>query len=225
MAFERVQFAVAAPHFVFGAPLLRHVEHESLVAFDFAGGVARGEAALDGQQKRAVFAAQRDFEVAHVVVGFDFAAEGVALLGIDADLGVEVQDQQFVAAAVAQHVDEGVIAIEQLARRLGDVNALLHLLEEQAIFFFRGAPLGDVANHVNRAFLRAALLGVRGSRDHGEAAEAGVGAFGEFFVSAHGAVGTSGPLPEGVGQGGLASAAHDVGGGLCPVVPAGPDWP
>ena len=37
---ERVEFAVAAPHFLFGAALLGHVEHESLVALDFSRGVA-----------------------------------------------------------------------------------------------------------------------------------------------------------------------------------------
>ena len=111
---ERVQFAIAAAHFVFGAALLGHVEDESLVALDLSRGVARGEAAFDGQQERAVFAAQRDFEIADVVVSLDLAAESFALLGIDADFSIQVQHQQFVAIAVAQHVHERVVAIESL---------------------------------------------------------------------------------------------------------------
>ena len=162
----------------------------------FAGGIAGGEAALDGQQQSAVLAAQRDVEIADVVVGFDFAAEGFALLGVDADFRVQVQDQQFVALAVAEHVHESVVAIDELAGGVGDVDAFLHLLEEQAIFFFRGAAVGNVADDVDRAFLRTALLGVGRSRNDREAAEAGVSAFGEFFVAAHGAVRTAGPLAD-----------------------------
>ena len=96
-------------------------------------------------------------------MSLDLAAESIALRGIGADFHIQIQHQQFVAVAVAEHVHEGVVAIEQLALGVGDVNAFLYLLEEQAISFFGGAALGDVAYDVDGAFLRAALLGVRGS--------------------------------------------------------------
>ncbi len=109
---------------------------------------------------------------------------------------------------------EGVIAVDELAGRVGDVNAFLHLLEEETIFFFRGTAVGNVADDVNRAFLRAALLGVGRSRNDREAAETRVSAFGEFFVAAHGAVRAAGPFAEGVRQGRIAGAADHVCGGL-----------
>ncbi len=211
---QRVQFAVAAAHFIFGAALLRHVENETLIAFDVAGGIARGEAALDCQQQRAVLAAQGDVEIAHVVLIFDFVAEGFALLGVDADFRIQIQDQQFFALAVAEHVHEGVVAVDELAGRVGDINAFLHLLEEQTVFFFRGAAVGNVADDVNRAFLRAALLGVGRSRNDREAAETRVGAFREFFVAAHGAVGAAGPFAESVRQRRIAGTADHIRGGL-----------
>ena len=211
---ERVQFAIAAPHLVFGAALFRHVEDEALVALDVSGAIAPGEAAFDRQQKRAVLAAQGHVEIANVIVGFHFLAEIVPLAGIDADFGIQIQHQQLFARAVAEHVDEGVVAIDDPARRRGDVDALLYLLKQQPVFFLGRAAVGDVAYDVDDALLRAALLGVRRSRDDREAAEAGVRAFGEFFVRAQRAVGASGPLAKGVGQSGLASAADDVGGRL-----------
>ena len=200
---ERVEFAVAAAHLVFGAALLGRVENKSLIALDVAAGIACGKAAFDCQQDRAVFAAQRYFKVADVVVSFDLAAEGVALLGIDADFRVQVQHQQFFRLAVAEHVHERVVAVEELARWVGDVNAFLHLLEEKPVFFFGGSPIGDVADNVNRPSLRAALLGVGRGRNHREAAEARVSAFGEFFIRTHRAVGTPFPFSEGMRQGTL----------------------
>ena len=44
---QRIQFPVAPPHLIFGAALLGHVQHESLVAFDIAGRVTRGKAAFN----------------------------------------------------------------------------------------------------------------------------------------------------------------------------------
>ena len=123
---------------------------------------------------------------------------------------IEIQHQQLVAVAVAEHVNEGVVAIEQLAFRVGDVNAFLHLLEEQTIFFFGGAALGHVANDVDGSFLRAALLGVRRGGNDREAAEAGVGAFGKFFVAAHRAVGAASPLAQSMRQSGVAGVADDI---------------
>ena len=96
---------------------------------------------------------------------------------------------------------EGVVAVNELAGGVGDVHTLLHLLKQQAIFFFCGTAVRNVADYVNGAFLRAALLGVGRSRNHRIAAETGVSAFGELFVASHGAVWTTGPLAKGVGQG------------------------
>ena len=210
---QRIQFAIAAADFVFGALLLGHIEQEALVALDLALGVAGGETALHGGEQGAVLAAQADFKVADVVVQFHFAAEHIALFGGGVKLGVHVQGQQFFAAAVSQHAHEGVIAIEQFAFRRGDENAFLHLLEEQTIFFLGDAPVGGVAHHVNGALLLASLFHVGGGGNHGEAAEAGVGAFVKTLFGMP-AVGTAFPLPAIVGQHGFAELADDVGGRL-----------
>ena len=213
MAFKRVEFAVAAADFVFGALLLGHIEQEALVALDLALGVAGGETALHGGEQGAVLAAQGDFKVANVVVQFHFAPEHFTLFVGSVKLGVNVQGHQFFAAAVSQHANEGVIAIEQFAFRSGDENAFLHLLEQQAVFFFGDAPVGGVAHHVNGALLLASLLHVGGRRDHGEAAEAGIGAFVKTLFGMP-AVRTAFPLPAIVRQHGFAELAYDVGGRL-----------
>ena len=211
---QSVQFAVAAAHLVFGAPLLGHVENESLIALNVAGSVAGGEAAFGGQQQRAIFAAQRGVEIPHIVIGFDFLAEMIALLGVDADLCIQIEDKKFFALRVSEHVHEGVVAVDELTGGAGYVNALLYLLEEQTVFFFGRTAVRDVADHVNRAFLRAALLGVGRSRNDRVAAEAGVGAFGEFLIAAHGAVRTAGPFAKVVRQSGVARCANNIRGGL-----------
>src|SRR5260370_16516666 len=152
------------------------------------------EGAGHRQQKRAVFAPQGGVEIAYKIVGFDFAAEGLELFGVDADFRIQVEDEQLFALAITEHVHESVIAVDELASGIGDVNALLHLLKEQTISLFRGTTVRDVADDVNGAFLRTALLGVRRCRDHGIAAEAGVRALGELFVASHGDVGPTTPL-------------------------------
>ena len=126
---QRIQLPVAAAHLIFGAPLLGHVEHETLIAFDVAGSIASGEATLNCQKQSAVLAAQRNVEIPDVVLAFDFLAEGFALLGIDTDFRVQIEDQQFFALAVAEHVHESVIAIDEVAGRVSDVYAFLHLLK------------------------------------------------------------------------------------------------
>src|SRR4029077_12026895 len=111
-------------------------------------------------------------------------------------------------------VHEGVVAVDQPTRRIGDVNTFLHLFKEQPVTFLGGAAVRDVADHVNRSFLLRPLIGVGGGRDDRESAKAGVGSFREFLITSHGAVRTAGPFAIGMRQGGLASAANDVGRGL-----------
>src|ERR1700739_3417570 len=105
---------------------------------------------------------------------------------------------------------EGIVAVEELAGWVGDVYAFLYLLEEQAIFFFRGAAVRNVADNVNRAFLRIAFVGIGGRENHREAAKTWVGALGKLFGPAHGAVRASRPLAEAVRERGLASIADYI---------------
>jgi hypothetical protein len=211
---QGVQLTVAAAHLILGAALLGHVEHETLIAFNVTRAVARRETALDGEKECAILAAEGNVEVPYVILTFDFTAEGFALLGIDTDFRIQIQNQQFFALAVAEHVDEGIVAVDELAGRVGDVNAFLHLFKQETVFLFRGTAVGNVADDVDRAFLRTALLGVRGSGNDGIAAETRVGAFREFFVTTHGAIGAAGPFPKLVGQGGIAGAADHIRGSL-----------
>src|SRR5207302_5203659 len=91
---QRIQFAVPPLHLVFSAALLRHIQHKALVALDHSSSAASSEAALRGQQQGPVLASQGDIEIAHQIVAFKFFAEGLALLGIDADLRLQIEYQQ-----------------------------------------------------------------------------------------------------------------------------------
>ncbi len=55
---QRIQFAIAAADFIFGALLLGHIEQEALVALDLSFRVAGGEAALHGAEQGSILAAQ-----------------------------------------------------------------------------------------------------------------------------------------------------------------------
>ena len=61
---------------------------------------------------------------------------------------------------MTQYANEGIVAVEQLAVGGGNENAFLHLLKQRAILLLRRTTFGDVADHVNRAFLLGALVGV-----------------------------------------------------------------
>ena len=87
-------------------------------------------------------------------------AEGLALLGGDIDFGVDIQCHQFFPRLISQHLYEGIVAVEKLPFRSRKEHALLYLLEQQAVAFFGAAPVGRIANHVDRALLLPTLLRV-----------------------------------------------------------------
>src|SRR6202030_3771938 len=99
---------------------------------------------------------------------------------------------QFGAAAIAEHADEGIIAIEQFAAGSGHKDAFLGLLENQAIFFLCVVTIGGVMNDVDGALLLASLLAVGRGGNHAIATEAGVLSFLDAFLSDD-AVGAAGP--------------------------------
>src|SRR6478609_8669342 len=70
--------------------------------------------------------------------------------------------------------------------------------------------VGDVPYNVDRSFLLRALIGIGRGGNYREAAEAGIGSLGEFFVSTSHAVRTPCPFAIGMGQSGIAGAADDV---------------
>src|SRR5437763_1478075 len=76
------------------AVLIRLNQHKALVALDDSSSAASSEAALPCQQRGPVPAPQGHIETAHQIVSFKFSAEGLALLGIDADLRLQIEHQQ-----------------------------------------------------------------------------------------------------------------------------------
>ena len=107
-----------------------------------------------------VFTAQRDLEVAHIVVQFNFFAEAFPLLGSSVKVCIHIQAHQRFPVRVPEHANERVIAVQQIAVRSGNENAFLHLLEKEPVFFFCRVRVGDVANHMDGSLLRAPLLHV-----------------------------------------------------------------
>ena len=63
---------------------------------------------------------------------------------------------------MAQHADEGVVAIQQVAGWCGDEYAFLHPFEQRPVLLLRCAALGDVADHVDGSALLRALIDVGG---------------------------------------------------------------
>ena len=124
-------------------------------------GIARGKAALRHRQQRAIFAPDRNFKVAHVVVRLDFLAKSLALLGNRVQHAAHVEGHQLVAAAVTEHGDKGIVAVEQLALRRGYEHAFLRLLEQHAVLLFRHLARGRIVHHMDGALLLASLLRIR----------------------------------------------------------------
>jgi len=56
----------------------------------------------------------------------------------------------------SQHLDEGVVAVEQFPSGRRDEDSLLHLLEQQPVAFFRAATVGRIADDMDGSFLFAA---------------------------------------------------------------------
>src|SRR5437660_789300 len=176
--------AIAPPHVVFHSLFLAHIEHESLIAVDPAGSIASTKTAFCCGEQHATLLAKRDLKIAHVVVLLYLAAEGLALFWRRVELTLDIQDHQFFAIIVAQHLHERVIAIQQFAFRSSNKYPFLHLFKQETIFLFRHASVSGVPYDVNGSLLLAALLVVRRSRDHREAAKAGIGSLHKVSVPA-----------------------------------------
>ena len=182
-----------------------------MIAFNSAAGVPRGKAAFHRGQQHSIFASKCNFKVTDIVVQFDLAAKGIALFNRNVKLSINIQRHQFFAITVTQHAYEGVVAVQQFAIVRRNKYSFLHLFEQQPILFFRDAAVRGIANHVDSAFLFAALIGERRCRNHGKAAEAGIYALVKAFVVFL-AIGTCRPGFTGSGQNRLAQIPNNVGG-------------
>ena len=92
---------------------------------------------------------------------FDFLAKSLSLFRYRVQHAAHIQRHQLVPAAVSEHGDKGVVAVEQGSIRGRHKHAFLRLLEQHAVLFFRHLPRRRVVHHMDGALLLAALLGVR----------------------------------------------------------------
>ena len=109
---QRVELAIAPTHLVFCPLLLGHIEEESLITLDSPCSIPRCEAAFCCGEKRSIFLAKRDLEIMDVFVLLYFAAKGLTLLRFRVQVDVNIQNHQFFASRVAEHLHESIVAIE-----------------------------------------------------------------------------------------------------------------
>src|SRR6476660_274009 len=72
---------------------------------------------------------------------------------------------------MAQHSDEGIVAVEQIALGGRRKNKNLHLLEERPVLLLRGTALGSVPNHMNGRPLFSSLIYIRRGRSNRKSSE------------------------------------------------------
>ena len=91
----------------------------------------------------------------------DFLAKSRSLLGNRVQHAAHIERHQLVPAAVTEHGDKGVVAVEQLALRRRYEHAFLRLLKQHAVLFFRHLTRGRIMHHMDGALLLASLLRIR----------------------------------------------------------------
>src|SRR5215813_11594086 len=83
---------------------------------------------------------------------------------------------------MAEHVNECIIAVKQLACGGGHKHTLLHLSEEGFVFLLRRQVIGGVANNVDGSGLSPTLFCIRGTRHQARSAEHGINSFEEAVL-------------------------------------------
>src|SRR5205823_4821641 len=146
---QYLQFMVAATYLLFGAARLGNVNEKALICGAAAGRVAGNEAGLESSQYLAIFAA----DVYLVVLNEAARGHGVLECLLVLDIGSRnlphIDLHELGSGAVAEHFDQGVIAVEDAPVSGGDEHAFANAVEQAPIALFGGGLLSNIANDVN----------------------------------------------------------------------------
>ena len=110
-------------------------------AFENVGGFVAGDgtaADADGDDGR-VFALPANFEAVHAPAAAEFVDQAGMLGGVDEDIFLRIERQDFESGVVAEHSDESGVDVEKMAFEAGTVNSVDGGLYQRAVTGFGAA--------------------------------------------------------------------------------------
>ena len=129
---------------LFDGAALGDVHQRALITNDAAAGVADGGSGVEAIDGLAILAAEGDFAALGAGLAIDFASEGGALGFVNENFGDFLGEELFLGA-VAEHVDERGIDLEDFVLGRDDVDAFLQSFEEFGEAGLAALHGGDVA--------------------------------------------------------------------------------